>query len=165
MKDDLKVMFEMAQKMAQKHGRIGLYEEDDLVQNVMVKMLTYDMRPTWVGWLNKTMKTAVCDAGRKSSREWGARYQFSGEEGFMVLENTIDLKTMRSRDDVEIDLMPQLKNVMVKLQKPLRAVLILYTEGYSYEEIAGMMNCSVGTVKSRLHHARKRAQKLLPKVV
>jgi RNA polymerase sigma-70 factor, ECF subfamily len=34
-------------------------------------------------------------------------------------------------------------------------------EGLSYEEMAGVMACSVGTVMSRLHHARKKLQRAL----
>ena len=34
-------------------------------------------------------------------------------------------------------------------------------EGLSYEEMAGVMACSVGTVMSRLHHARKKMQRAL----
>ncbi len=34
-------------------------------------------------------------------------------------------------------------------------------EGMSYEEMAGVMGCSMGTVMSRLHHARKKLQKAL----
>lgn len=37
-----------------------------------------------------------------------------------------------------------------------RAVLVLYyLQGFSLEEIAYMLDCPVGTVKSRLHHARQ----------
>ena len=43
-----------------------------------------------------------------------------------------------------------------------RAVIILhYFEEYSCEEIAGIFNCSVGTVKSRLFHARRKLKELL----
>ena len=34
-------------------------------------------------------------------------------------------------------------------------------EGLSYEEMARVMRCSIGTVMSRLHHARKKLQKSL----
>ena len=43
-----------------------------------------------------------------------------------------------------------------------RAAMILREiEGLSYEEIASVTGCSVGTVMSRLHYARKRLQALL----
>jgi RNA polymerase sigma-70 factor (ECF subfamily) len=34
-------------------------------------------------------------------------------------------------------------------------------EGHSYEEIAQMMQCSLGTVMSRLFYARKKLQDML----
>jgi len=34
-------------------------------------------------------------------------------------------------------------------------------EGLSYKEIASVVGCAVGTVMSRLFHARRRMQKLL----
>jgi len=40
-------------------------------------------------------------------------------------------------------------------------VVLLYFEEYSCEEIAEIMGCSVGTVKSRLYHARMKLKKLL----
>jgi RNA polymerase sigma-70 factor (ECF subfamily) len=49
-----------------------------------------------------------------------------------------------------------------QLSAPHRAVVVLReVEGLSYEEIAGALGCSIGTVMSRLHYARKRLQQLL----
>ena len=41
------------------------------------------------------------------------------------------------------------------------AILLREVEGHSYEEIAAMMECSLGTVMSRLFYARKKLQELL----
>jgi len=47
-----------------------------------------------------------------------------------------------------------------KLSHKHRTAFILREfEGLSYEEMAGVMNCSIGTVMSRLHHARRKLQK------
>jgi DNA-directed RNA polymerase specialized sigma24 family protein len=69
-----------------------------------------------------------------------------------------------SLDDVEPDLIPRLKNVLKELTKPLRQVLILHAEGYSDSQIAVMTKTKLGTVRSRLHYARKRARCYLGKV-
>jgi len=70
---------------------------------------------------------------------------------------------------VEDDVHPQvdiearsLSQNLAKLSAEHRETLELaYYFGYSCEEIASMMGCPVGTVKTRLHYARKRLQQLL----
>ncbi len=41
-------------------------------------------------------------------------------------------------------------------------VELTYYSGYSYQEIAELMDCPVNTVKTRMFHARRRLAKLLP---
>jgi RNA polymerase sigma-70 factor (ECF subfamily) len=41
------------------------------------------------------------------------------------------------------------------------ALIFREIEGLSYQEISETMGCSIGTVMSRLHYARKRIQELL----
>jgi len=54
-----------------------------------------------------------------------------------------------------------LSNVLDKLSYEQRSVLRYFAvEQLSYEEIAKAMQCSVGTVMSRLFYARKKAQKI-----
>jgi RNA polymerase sigma-70 factor (ECF subfamily) len=49
-----------------------------------------------------------------------------------------------------------------KLSPKLRAVIVLrYTEGLSYEDIRDVLDCSEGTVKSRLCRAHEELQRLL----
>ncbi len=49
-----------------------------------------------------------------------------------------------------------------ELSENHRAVLVMRElEGMSYEEMAQAMNCSKGTIMSRLFHARKNMQKQL----
>jgi RNA polymerase sigma-70 factor (ECF subfamily) len=49
-----------------------------------------------------------------------------------------------------------------KLPLPQRSVLLLhYLEDFSIEEIAGITGTEPGTVKSRLHYARKALRKLV----
>jgi RNA polymerase sigma-70 factor (ECF subfamily) len=50
-----------------------------------------------------------------------------------------------------------------KISVDQRSVIELtYFSGYSYREIADIMNCPVNTVKTRMFHARRKLSKLLP---
>jgi RNA polymerase sigma-70 factor, ECF subfamily len=51
---------------------------------------------------------------------------------------------------------------LARLPPGYRSVFVLYDiEGYSHQEIAELLGCSVGTSKSQLHKARKRLWRLL----
>jgi RNA polymerase sigma-70 factor (ECF subfamily) len=56
----------------------------------------------------------------------------------------------------------QFMRLLERLPSPQRAVLLLYfVEDFSIEEIARITEASPGTVKSRLHYAKKALRKLL----
>ena len=60
------------------------------------------------------------------------------------------------------ELRQHIQTALAKLTAPHRAVLIMReVEGLSYKEMADVMNCSIGTIMSRLFHARKKMQTLL----
>jgi RNA polymerase sigma-70 factor (ECF subfamily) len=55
-------------------------------------------------------------------------------------------------------------NLLNQLPLPQRAVLLLhFIENFSLEEIARVTNAPLGTVKSRLHHAKRALRKLISK--
>lgn len=60
------------------------------------------------------------------------------------------------------ELWERLRGAIDSLNLPQRLVVILfYLQGFNLEEIAYILECPVGTVKSRLYHARKRLKKEL----
>ena len=60
------------------------------------------------------------------------------------------------------ELQEALNEAVQKLSEPHRMVVTLHdVEGLSHGEIAKVMNCSEGTVRSRLFYARQQLQKLL----
>jgi RNA polymerase sigma-70 factor (ECF subfamily) len=56
----------------------------------------------------------------------------------------------------------QVQDVVAKLPPEQRMVVVLrYTEGLQYEEIAEVLGCSKGTVASRLNRAHKTLERRL----
>jgi len=60
------------------------------------------------------------------------------------------------------ELQEKLNEAMQKLSEPHRLVVTLHdVQGLSHEEIAKIMECNIGTVRSRLHYARQQLQAYL----
>jgi RNA polymerase sigma factor (sigma-70 family) len=49
----------------------------------------------------------------------------------------------------------EIKKALSSLPSYLRLSFTLYVEGYRYHEIAGQLDCPIGTIKTRIHKARK----------
>jgi RNA polymerase sigma-70 factor (ECF subfamily) len=70
-------------------------------------------------------------------------------------------KTPR-RDAGLAELQEKLNSAMQKLSEPHRLVVTLHdVQGLSHEEIAKIMECNIGTVRSRLFYARQQLQAYL----
>ena len=70
----------------------------------------------------------------------------------------ISHKTPR-RDAGLSELQEKLNTALLKLSEPHRLVVVLHdVQGRSHEEIAKIMDCNIGTVRSRLFYARQQMQ-------
>src|SRR5215831_15369191 len=64
-----------------------------------------------------------------------------------------------------MEMRERVRSAVETLTPDMRMVVVLrYTEGLSYEEIAEVMGCSVGTVASRLNRAHKALERKLSNV-
>jgi RNA polymerase sigma factor (sigma-70 family) len=79
-------------------------------------------------------------------------------------ENDPDLVALVSentprRDLALSELQEKLNEALLKLSEPHRMVVVLHdVQGVSHEEIARMLDCNIGTVRSRLFYARQQLQ-------
>jgi RNA polymerase sigma-70 factor (ECF subfamily) len=73
--------------------------------------------------------------------------------------------TDRPDENLEVDeWRSTLWSAVGELPEPQKqAVLLRYAEDLSYEQIAAVLHCPVGTVKSRLHHGLAALQRKLGK--
>lgn len=126
----------------------GAHDAEDLVQATFMTVVkiagSYDGRaPDARAWLHGVMARLVQERRRSLARLARALLHFDGGPSPAF---EVDRPAHRS------DLARGLRS----LSDAKRVVLVLAeVEGYTCEEIAGMLDVPVGTVWTRLHHARK----------
>ncbi|HWC58783.1 MAG TPA: RNA polymerase sigma factor [Verrucomicrobiae bacterium] len=105
-------------------------------------------------WLFGIAHQKCIQRWRKQAREEMLREEFAGEP--IPFETAPDDLLIREEQEAEF------MRLLNQLPSPQRSVLLLhFIEDFSIEEIAGITGVSVGTVKSRLHYAKKSLRKLL----
>ncbi|HEX7570912.1 MAG TPA: sigma-70 family RNA polymerase sigma factor [Verrucomicrobiae bacterium] len=61
-----------------------------------------------------------------------------------------------------MELQKKLNEALMRLSEPHRMVVVLHdVQGQSHDEIAAIMDCNIGTVRSRLFYARQQLQRYL----
>jgi RNA polymerase sigma-70 factor (ECF subfamily) len=96
---------------------------------------------------------------RANSRRWINRFKAADSDDYDELSPLSGALTDAT------DLQDLLEHGMRGLPTKQRMVVELtYFYGYSYEEIAVIVDCPVNTVKTRMFHARARLKKLLPQL-
>ena len=144
-------------------------EVEDVAQEAFIK--AYRALPSFRGdsafytWLYRiginTAKNYLVARGRRAPTSTG----FDSEEA----EGFEDAELLRDVNTPEAELMSkQIGNVvnetMAELPEELRmAITLSEIEGLSYEDISTIMNCPIGTVRSRIFRARETiAERLRP---
>ena len=142
-------------------------DAEDLVQDVLIKLFPRTqellaiekLRP----WLARVLYNQFVDSVRQQARS-----------------PIVELATEAEGDDNPLDALPATKDgpeeqaersgwrerilrALDRLNAEQRAVVTMHdVEGYSLEELETMLETPLGTLKSRLHRARKRLRALLP---
>jgi RNA polymerase sigma-70 factor (ECF subfamily) len=141
-------------------------DAEDLVQETFVKAYRFFDKfkrgTNCKAWLFKIMKNNFINAFRKRSRE-PVRVDFEQIEARLEAEPTVVApETAEPGRFFEELLEDEVKEALDQLPFEFRMVTILSDiEGFSYQEIAEVMDCPIGTVRSRLSRARKFLQKKL----
>jgi len=144
-------------------------EVEDVTQEAFIK--AYRALPTFRGdsafytWLYRiginTAKNYLASTGRRAPTI--TNYDAEEAEGFDDGDQLRDLNTPENML-MSKQIAQTVNQSMDRLPEELRAAIMLREiEGMSYEDIAKIMNCPIGTVRSRIYRAREAiAEQLRP---
>jgi RNA polymerase sigma-70 factor (ECF subfamily) len=135
-------------------------DANDLVQDTYLKAFRFfdkfERGTNSKAWLFRILKNTFINNYRKKSKEPN-KVDYEEVENFY--ENVKPFSSDSSHLEKEIYdnlLDDEISNAIASLPDDFKTVIILSDiEGFTYDEIADFVDCPVGTVRSRLHRARK----------
>jgi len=145
-------------------------QAEDLVQQTLLKVYNNRLKFKNTGKFSTWMYTIAANLARDYLRKY-RKYQFiSLDEPVGDNSNIIDFyrePDEKKMTSLEAQEMKHVVRVAVdRLPSEQRmAVLLSHFEHMSYDDIARVMNCAKGTVKSRIFRARARLKELLTNYV
>jgi RNA polymerase sigma-70 factor, ECF subfamily len=145
-------------------------ESYDLTQEVFLKVFrkikNYEHTYSFYTWLYRITVNCCIDYLRRKRRHiQGVSLSAGGADDPSENGREQDIPDSTFMPDTTLlnrELDEVLRGAIAQLSEKLRSIIILKeVEGFSYEEIAEVLGCSRGTVKSRLFRARERLKELL----
>jgi len=136
----------------------------DLAQDAFIKAFQsikrFQGQSSFFTWLYRIAVNATLTHLRKNRfRTFFSFEKIHEEDKNTELIAKLTDKNGADRDLYVKELQAKLNEAMQKLSIKHRTVVTLFEiDNLSHEEIAGIMNCSVGTVRSRLHYAKQLLQ-------
>jgi RNA polymerase sigma-70 factor (ECF subfamily) len=135
-------------------------DANDLVQETYMKAYrffdSFEKGTNCKAWLFRILKNSYINRYRKESKEPDkVDYDEIKEFYHTVKHSSLDSNDMQEKWYGEL-LDDEISNALDSLPEDFREVVQLCDiEGFTYEEIANMVDCPIGTVRSRLHRGRK----------
>ncbi|MBS1772990.1 MAG: RNA polymerase sigma factor [Bacteroidetes bacterium] len=125
----------------------------DLFQETMMRALIYrdkyQFGTNLKGWLHTIMRNVFINNYRRSKK-------FRTISAEKIAEgNVYDQRTTIHNEGFQNVRHNEVKKAIDELPEIFRLCFELYYAGYKYQEIAEIINQPLGTVKSRIHFARK----------
>lgn len=113
-------------------------------------------------WVYRIVVNTCNDMLRKNSNQkiTDSIYKRSDEE-----ETIIEIPDLTGSPEAAIDQKEKSEHIiscLEKLNREHKEIIVLRDiHGFSYEEISGILNCSIGTVKSRINRSRLKLREIL----
>lgn len=135
-------------------------EAEDLVQETFLKAFRFfdkfELGTNSKAWLFRILKNSFINDYRKESKEPN-KVDYEDVQNFYENIKAEEVQTEHLvSDSFSTVFDDDITNAIAELPSDFQTIIILADiEGYSYEEISEFMSCPTGTVRSRLHRARK----------
>lgn len=143
-------------------------EEDanDLVQDTFLKAYrfaeSYEEGTNAKAWLFKILKNGFINEYRRKAKQ-PARVDYENVIAYQDAEEGRSVGRVDTRKEVFQDMLgDEVTKAINSLPVDFRTVILLCDiEGFTYEEIAKIIDIPIGTVRSRLHRAREMLKAML----
>jgi RNA polymerase sigma-70 factor, ECF subfamily len=143
-------------------------DAEDLVQDTLYKAFRaldqYQKNTNFRAWAFRILVNTYITAYRKSVRQ-PQKVSYDDLEEFYLykkLDDNVHLQEMAKEDFLENFFEDDVKDALENLPYQFRLVVLLCdVEGFSYNDIAQIINAPLGTVMSRLYRGRKLLQRNL----
>lgn len=135
-------------------------DADDLVQETYLKAFRFfdkfEKGTNCKAWLFRIMKNSYINDYRKQVKEPN-KVDYEDVQNFYENIKSDEVESKHYEQDVFSNLLDdEISKAITELPEDFRTVIILSDiEGFTYDEIADFVDIPVGTVRSRLHRARK----------
>lgn len=147
------------------------HDAEDVVQNVFIKAYTAlkDFRggSTFYTWIYRSAINRAINLLRSRGRRQTVSLDdidAGAERDKTYVELVSKESPVKDADGKEFQI--RLNKALMKLSERHRTVVVLHDiQGIEYEELARMLECSPGTIRSRLFYARQKLQKALKEFV
>ena len=142
----------------------------DVVQEAFIKVHRYlpnfEGQSSFYTWLYRIVANLCIDhlrrSGRKKDVEFDDKLRHDGEQEAASEHLPMSSLGDPSRAVKNKEILKAVEESLGELSDKHRAVIVMRElQGLSYADMAKAMNCSKGTIMSRLFHARRNMQKLL----
>ena len=136
----------------------------DLTQEAFIKAFSsinrFKGKSAFFTWLYRIgVNTALSHLKRNRFRRFFSLEHIQEEGSNSQVLETLAAKHKSEKGALLSELQEKLNEAMQKLSPKHRTVVVLFEiEGLSHQEIADIVGCSVGTVRSRLHYAKQQLQ-------
>jgi len=155
-------VFNLAVRLTETHA-----EAEDLVQEAYLRAFRffdkYDRGLSFTNWMYRIVGNTHIDLIRRHKKLKTARLDGGGENGigtWDIADGTRNAEEAMSFELVDGELEEGLNTLSAEFRM---SVVLADVMGFAYEEVAEIMETSVGTVRSRLHRGRKQLRTFLLK--